>query len=77
MRAIFARTAPMSPEGYWQPHPSPAVAVGPQHVDFSLRSQQVACRSVLQHVGAAVRGFASVRSIVGFSNLSALLMVAP
>ncbi|WP_317759756.1 hypothetical protein [Rhodococcus opacus] len=32
----FARTAPLSPEGYWQPHPPPPVAAGPQHVDFSL-----------------------------------------
>lgn len=37
---------------YWQPQPPWAVASLPQHVDFSLRSQQVACLSVLQQVGA-------------------------
>ncbi|MFD6065443.1 hypothetical protein, partial [Rhodococcus wratislaviensis] len=70
-------TAPLSSEGYWQPHPPPAVAAGPQHVDFSLWSQQMVCLSVLQHVGAAACGVRSVRSVAGFSNSWGLVMVTP
>nr|EJI97550.1 hypothetical protein JVH1_5023 [Rhodococcus sp. JVH1] len=37
----------------------------------------MACRSVLQHVGAAVRGVASVLSVAEVSNSLGLVMVAP
>lgn len=64
-------------EGYWQPHPPPDVAAGPQHVAFSLSSQHVLCRSVLQHVAAAGCGGASGRCAAGASNSFGLVMVTP
>jgi len=51
---------PVARRGHWQPQPPPAVASLPQHVDFSLLSQHVACFCALQQPAASVVGLVAL-----------------
>ncbi|MEW1738568.1 hypothetical protein AB0346_21700, partial [Nocardia beijingensis] len=54
-----------------------AASAGAQHVAFSLSSQHAVCRSVLQQLGAAGCGGASVRTVAGDWNSVESVMVTP
>ncbi|WP_431966066.1 hypothetical protein [Nocardia sp. bgisy134] len=77
MRATRGSHRTVPGECYWQPHPPPDVAAGPQHAAFSLSSQHVVCRSVLQHAAAAGCDGASDRCAAGDENSFGLVMVTP